>query len=41
MLSIIVTILFAVSTIALVVLVYNTVKTNGREDDNRTETAKR
>ena len=41
MLSVIVAILFAVSTIALVVLVYNTVKTNRREDDNRTETAKR
>ena len=40
MLSVIVTILFAISTIALVVLVYNTVKINKREDDNRTETAK-
>jgi uncharacterized membrane protein len=41
MLSVIVTILFAVSTIALVVLVYNTVRTNKREDENTTETAKR
>jgi len=40
MLSIIVTILFAVSTIALVILVYNTVKTNRREGENTTETAK-
>ena len=40
MLSVVVTILFAVSTIALVVLVHNTVKTNKREDENRSETAK-
>ena len=39
MLSIIVTILFAVSTIALVVLVYSTVTTNRREGENTTETA--
>ena len=40
MLSIIVTILFAVSTIALVVLVYNTFRTNKREGENTTGTAK-
>ncbi|MCY4513824.1 MAG: hypothetical protein OXC69_01615 [Candidatus Tectomicrobia bacterium] len=40
MLSFIVTVLFAVSTIALVILVYNTVRTNKRERENTTETAK-
>ena len=40
MLSIIVTILFAVSTIALVVLVYNTFRTDKREGENTTGTAK-
>ena len=41
MLSLVVTILFAISTIALVVLVYNTVTTKKREDENTTETAER
>ncbi len=39
MLSVIVTILFAISTIALVVLVYNTVTTKKREGGSTAETA--
>ena len=40
MLSVINTILFAVSTIALVVLVYHTVRTGKRKDEDTTGGAK-
>ena len=41
MLSVIVTILFAISTVALVVLVYSTVTTKKRQGGNSAETVER